>query len=96
MKIIINAHSPPDLIETLWNVKMMIFQISSQCIQGFNRNIVECKVMPEMVSRCLMMDLIETLWNVKLEVLIPFIKSGIGFNRNIVECKACTNSGKGF
>ena len=34
--------------------------------RGFNRNIVECKVVPEAPARDSLQVLIETLWNVKV------------------------------
>ena len=37
--------SEPDLIETLWNVKFLSSQFRKQ--PGFNRDIVECKAVPE-------------------------------------------------
>ena len=33
-----------DLIETLWNVKFSVSCIDVRVLDGFNRDIVECKV----------------------------------------------------
>ena len=55
--------------------------------EGFNRNIVECKVALLESPPVLWQVLIETLWNVKRGCAGLCIQSGKSFNRNIVECK---------
>ena len=55
--------------------------------EGFNRNIVECKVALLESPPVLWQVLIETLWNVKLFARISSMEVVVCFNRNIVECK---------
>ena len=53
------------LIETLWNVKNKQLAQDAWPTEGFNRNIVECKVVLIFLSSSFTRVLIETLWNVK-------------------------------
>ena len=55
--------------------------------EGFNRNIVECKVALLESPPVLWQVLIETLWNVKFRRIFPPGTAPRSFNRNIVECK---------
>ena len=54
----------PVLIETLWNVKLLI-GVGNILSIGINRNIVECKVARKIMLIVCVPVLIETLWNVK-------------------------------
>ena len=55
--------------------------------EGFNRNIVECKVALLESPPVLWQVLIESLWNVKFRRIFPPGTAPRSFNRNIVECK---------
>ena len=58
-----------DLIDTLWNVKEYVETKTITRIKRFNRYIVECKVIVEvMVIISALIDLIDTLWNVKVRM----------------------------
>ena len=45
------VHGKADLIETLWNVKTESRQETGSTESGFNRDIVECKVLDGLFSR---------------------------------------------
>ena len=54
-----------DLIDTLWNVKPVPYAVYYEDDTGFNRYIVECKVINGNGATTASGDLIDTLWNVK-------------------------------
>ena len=55
-----------DLIDTLWNVKVLVDTGDATRQFGFNRYIVECKEsFTEHGFVMGLLDLIDTLWNVK-------------------------------
>ena len=58
-----------DLIDTLWNVKMLPSEPIRNEKIGFNRYIVECKVIVEVMVIISSLDLIDTLWNVKTNAI---------------------------
>ena len=53
------------LIETQWNVKMLLWRYSTGKRPGFNRDIVECKDLYISILGDVYQVLIETQWNVK-------------------------------
>ena len=57
-----------DLIDTLWNVKIIEIKHMTIKRNRFNRYIVECKVLIRMLITSTKQDLIDTLWNVKVAV----------------------------
>ena len=57
-----------DLIETLWNVKILPVSLLVYDRVRFNRDIVECKACRNVIAFQNCCDLIETLWNVKLTI----------------------------
>ena len=74
------------LIETSWNVKMIVIAILSDGVFSINRNIVECKEYFREFIPAATLVLIETSWNVK-QINGHTLVSGNSINRNIVECK---------
>ena len=54
---------------------------------GFNRTILECKVVPGKLTSLVAIDLIEPYWNVKLIGASCGSICTSGFNRTILECK---------
>ena len=77
---------PSVLIETLWNVKENFVEEINR-VFGINRNIVECKDGPKIVTMAAALVLIETLWNVKPAKKMNHPSNCRSINRNIVECK---------
>ena len=76
-----------DLIETLWNVKLIPARCEPYQPRGFNRDIVECKgiyrYIPEPSSVGFNRDIVEC----KAKTLNTRTISNKIFNRDIVECK---------
>ena len=56
----------PDLIDTLWNVKVSYVDFRLSAVPRFNRYIVECKGGWVFIETFWRFDLIDTLWNVKV------------------------------
>ena len=56
-----------DLIDTLWNVKPAGQNYKIASGERFNRYIVECKGVTDLLGQACPVDLIDTLWNVKEE-----------------------------
>ena len=54
-----------DLIDTLWNVKPAGQNYKIASGERFNRYIVECKGVTDLLGQACPVDLIDTLWNVK-------------------------------
>ena len=52
-----------ELIETLWNVNLIVLEQQVQTSR-INRNIVECKYTHNLYDNLHYLELIETLWNV--------------------------------
>ena len=76
------------LIETQWNVKKDVVDAMQKTRQCINRNIVECKEIPEKpFSTGMPGVLIETQWNVKQIWTTEAKPAEQRINRNIVECK---------
>ena len=55
-----------ELIETLWNVNVIIMDEKTSHDTQINRNIVECKSAYQTEQTLVTRELIETLWNVNL------------------------------
>ncbi len=75
------------LIETYWNVNMVLGEVSDEKLICLNRNILECKsVILVFKFPGVILVLIETYWNVNFgaDVVEMRIRS---LNRNILECK---------
>ena len=61
-----------DLIDTLWNVKLLQENARYQYHPRFNRYIVECKAGSAAAKYIIAeIDLIDTLWNVKRDLSLP-------------------------
>ena len=75
------------LIETLWNVKELLFIEDSEDIFSINRNIVECKVLNDVVKQATGVGINRNI--VECKEIFMLIGSWICLciNRNIVECK---------
>ena len=54
------------LIETLWNVNLIMFVLNNCPTNGINRNIMECKSSSLRSTAAMLSVLIETLWNVNM------------------------------
>ena len=76
-----------DLIETLWNVKVLYKNSTIAFSRGFNRDIVECKACGEAEAsgrnHRFNRDIVEC--KVHHNMMMP--ADLCGFNRYIVECK---------
>ena len=74
------------LIETLWNVKLIDYQDIAEATR-INRNIVECKGLPEedlmYLGSCINRNIVEC----KVDRLKLASDISLSINRNIVECK---------
>ncbi len=55
-----------ELIDTLWNVNVVIQIGTGSVLYRINRYIMECKFLCQMASGRIFIELIDTLWNVNL------------------------------
>ena len=59
-------HIHSELIDTLWNVNVVIQIGTGSVLYRINRYIMECKFLCQMASGRIFIELIDTLWNVNL------------------------------
>ena len=73
MEELIGGSEERVLIETYWNVNVVVLDADVVVPVGINRNILECKLSLHLYTSLRLVVLIETYWNVNYYLSLPLL-----------------------